>query len=58
MVAQAIGFFAPSVFWNKMNDRGGVDTDDIMSTSVIYNKISNDETRDRLLRLIRSQMHR
>ncbi len=58
MVAQAILFYAPSVVWNAMNGKAGVDTDNIMSAANTFNKTDKIENRERTLLIIRNQMHR
>ncbi len=58
MVAQAVLFYAPSVFWNTMNNRGGVDSDSIIAAARIFNKTLNIEQRTSTLKIIRDQINR
>ena len=51
-------FYAPSIFWNTMNDRGGVDTDNIMAAADTFNKTEKVEHREATLKVIRNQMNR
>ena len=58
MVVQATMFYAPSVFWNTMNDRGGVDSDNIIAAARSFSKAYRDEHRESTLRILRNQIHR
>ena len=58
IVAQALLFYAPSVLWNKMNNRGGVDTDNIMAAAIAMKRLQNDEKRKKTEELIVNQISR
>ena len=58
LIAQAILFYAPSVIWNAMNGRAGVDTDNIMAAARTFDKTDKVENKERTLYIIRNQINR
>lgn len=58
MLGQAFFFFLPSFFWHGLNDRAGVDSDDILSTAHKLSSTKDKVQRDRILTFLSQQFHR
>ncbi len=55
---QAVFFYAPSLVWKTLNNKAGVDSDDIMHAADQFDKTEKMEDRDRILKLIVNQIDR
>lgn len=58
MLGQAFFFFLPSFFWHGLNDRAGVDSDDILSTAHKLSSTKDKQQRDKILQFLSQQFHR
>ncbi|CAD5112293.1 DgyrCDS1522 [Dimorphilus gyrociliatus] len=58
MLGQAFFFFLPSFFWHGLNDRAGVDSDDILSTAHKLSATKDVKARNKILEFLSQQFHR
>ncbi len=58
LLGQAIFFYLPSIVWHGLNQKAGVDADNILEAANTFTKADQTEKRDRMLKLLTNQFHR
>ncbi|ELT94614.1 hypothetical protein CAPTEDRAFT_19786 [Capitella teleta] len=58
LLFQALFFYLPSLVWHSLNQKGGIDSDNILSTANTLHKTDQEENRENMLRLLTGQIHR
>lgn len=58
LLGQALFFYIPSFVWHGLNDRAGVDSDDILKTAHKIADMKQEDTRNKTLKFISKQIHR
>ncbi len=58
LVIQAFFFYLPSAFWHGLNDKAGVDSDDILELANGFRKTAQGEMKEKKLHLMTSQLDR
>jgi len=58
LLGQAIMFYLPKVFWNGLNQKVGVDADNILASAYTFTNAEKEGRKDNILMLITNQLHR
>lgn len=58
LLAQALFFYLPSAVWHGLNQKGGIDSDNILSTANSLHKMDDEDARENTLRLLTVQIDR
>lgn len=58
LLTQAFFFFAPSLVWHGLNNKGGIDADSILQTANRLTQTKTEETREGVLENLTKQIDR